>query len=58
MTTRNMALIWAAIIILAAILVVGMNLNNSASFGILSGLSGAAWGSLVTHGACGKACLQ
>ena len=58
MSIRSKALLWAAIIILAAILSVSMGLNNGAAFGVIGGLSGAAWGSLQADGACGRECLQ
>lgn len=55
---RVKALIWAAIIIVAAITSVLLGLNQGASLGIVGGLTGAAWGSLQTETACGRECLQ
>ncbi|MEO1729384.1 MAG: hypothetical protein AAFR64_01445 [Pseudomonadota bacterium] len=46
MTTNIKALLWGAIIIAAALLALGFGLSQGAAFGIVSGLSGAAWGSL------------
>ncbi|MBV7258721.1 hypothetical protein [Erythrobacter crassostreae] len=58
MTRNTQALIWAAIIIAAALICVSYGLNNAASFGIVSGLSGAAWGSLQADSPCVRGCLQ
>ncbi len=58
MTRRNKSLLWAALIIAAAIASVAIGLNDGASIGIIGGLSGAAWGSLQADGACGRECLQ
>ena len=58
MTARSKALIWAAIIIAAALICSGMGLSNAASFGMVSGLTGAAWGSLSSDISCGRSCLQ
>ncbi|WP_176273489.1 hypothetical protein [Altererythrobacter lutimaris] len=52
MTTRSKAIIWASIIISASLICVGMGLNDGASFGVVAGLSSAAWASL----SCGKGC--
>ena len=58
MTIRSKALLWAAIIISAALFAVGLGLNDGTSFGIIGGLSGAAWGSLASEGACMGSCAQ
>jgi len=58
MTYRIKALLWAAIIIAAAIVTVILGLNQGASFGIVGGLSGAAWGALQETSGCGRGCLQ
>lgn len=58
MTVRSKALLWAAIIISAAIICVAINLNTGASFGVIGGLSGAALGSLQPDGLCRGECLQ
>lgn len=58
MTVRNKALLWAATIILAAIICVAINLNTGASFGVIGGLSGAALGALQPDGLCRRGCLQ
>jgi len=58
MTYRTKALLWAAIIIAAAITSVALGLNQGASFGIVGGLSGAAWGSLQSDLGCGRSCLS
>lgn len=53
MNTKTVALLWAAIIIAAAFLSAANGLSDSASFGIIAGLSGAAYGSIIgKSGAC------
>jgi len=58
MTYKTKALLWASAIIAAAVVSVGLGLNQSASFGIVGGLSGAAWGSLQSELGCGRSCVQ
>lgn len=58
MTVKSRALLWAAIIISAALICTSLGLNTGASFGIFSGLTGAAWGSLSGDLGCGRSCLQ
>ncbi len=58
MTVQTKALLWAAIIISAALISVGMGLSDAASFGVVSGLSGAACGSLASTKACGWGCWR
>ncbi len=58
MTHVQKALIWAAAIIIAAVLAQGNGLTGGASFGIIGGLSGAAWGSLNSDMGCKRRCLQ
>lgn len=53
---RAKALAWAGIIILAAIISSGTGLSDGASFGIIAGLTGAAWGSIHSQGSCGWSC--
>lgn len=55
---RTKALIWASIIIAAAIASVLLGLNQGASIGVVGGLSGAAWGSLHSDFVCSRGCLQ
>lgn len=52
------ALLWAAIIISVALFMSAMDVSNGVSFGVIGGLTGAAWGSLQTEAACTKGCLQ
>lgn len=52
------ALAWASIIIVAAIFSASQGLSDGASFGIIAGLSGAAWGSLQADAGCSRGCLQ
>lgn len=58
MTKTSQALIWAAIIIAAALIASAMDLSNAASFGIVTGLSGAAWGAIESEAGCGRGCVQ
>ena len=58
MSVQIKALIWAAIILCAAVVMNVMNLSNGASIGVITGLSGAAWGSLQADSGCGRGCLQ
>ena len=52
------ALIWAAVIIGAALLGSLSGLSDSASFGVVAGLTGAAWASIHADGSCARGCLQ
>lgn len=56
MTHIQKALLWAAAIIIAAIITQWNGLSDSASFGITAGLSGAAIGSLYGKGPRAKRC--
>ncbi|GMN03393.1 hypothetical protein [Erythrobacter sp. MTPC3] len=56
--TRMQALIWAAIIIAAALIGSAAELSSGASVGIITGLSGAAWASLQSGGSCCVRALQ
>lgn len=58
MNTTGKALIWAAAIIAAAVFMHAQGMSDSASFGVIAGLSGAAWGSLNSEVGCGRSCLQ
>ena len=58
MTNRAKALVWAAIILAAAFVANVQGLSESASFGLIAGLTGAAWGSIQTRSACRTGCLQ
>ena len=49
MTKTHQSLLWAAIIIAAALIVAALDLGAGASFGVIGGLSGAAWGSLSSN---------
>lgn len=57
MSIRTQALLWAAAIIAAALIANTYGLSDGASVGIISGLSGAAWGSLQMDSSCGG-CLR
>ncbi len=50
--SRSKALIWASIIVTAAIGSVMLGLNQGASMGIIGGLSGAAWGAMHSDISC------
>ena len=56
MTARSKALIWASIIIAAALLASGIGMSDAASFGLIAGLTGAAWGSIHGESGCGQNC--
>ena len=58
MTNRAKALIWASIIIGAAWLANAEGLSDGASYGLIAGLSGAAWGTLQSRSSCGMGCMQ
>lgn len=58
MKPHHKALLWAAIIIAAALVMSGMDLDSAASSGVVLGLSGAAWASLGTETGCANGCLQ
>ena len=58
MNNTGKALLWAAIMIGAAIASRFTDLSDGARFGSIAGLSGAAWGSLHGDTACGRGCVQ
>ncbi|MHA7820753.1 MAG: hypothetical protein ACX930_13995 [Erythrobacter sp.] len=55
MSRMNQSLIWAGVIIAAALLCVSQGLSDGASFGIIAGLTGAAVGA-VRSGGGGRKC--
>lgn len=58
MSVTSKALLWAAIIISAALIMAGLDIGDGASLGVIGGLTGAAWGSLASEGACSRSCIQ
>ncbi|MEL6876675.1 MAG: hypothetical protein AAGL68_01070 [Pseudomonadota bacterium] len=58
MTQIWKALAWAGVIIIAAIVMNAQGMSDGASFGVIAGLSGAAWGSIHADAVCGRGCLQ
>ncbi len=58
MSKNFQALLWASIIITAAIIMNLQGVSDNASIGVVLGLSGAAWGSLQTDAGCGRGCLS
>ena len=58
MTNRAKALMWATIIIGTAFLANSQGLSDSVSFGLIMGLTGAAWASINSRSSCGTGCLQ
>ena len=58
MTVYAKALLWAAIIIAVAFVMQANGVSDGASFGVIGGLSGAAWASLGTDTGCGRSCLK
>ncbi|BDW81127.1 hypothetical protein MACH24_05650 [Erythrobacter sp. Dej080120_24] len=58
MSNIGKALLWAAGIIAAAVFMQAQGMSDGASFGVIAGLSGAAWASLNAETGCGRSCLQ
>ncbi|MEM8724630.1 MAG: hypothetical protein AAGE86_03820 [Pseudomonadota bacterium] len=58
MTRLLMAISWAVFILGAAMWTQSQGLSDGASFGIIAGLSGAAWGTLHSDLGCGRRCAQ
>ena len=52
------SLAWAGVIIAAAVVMQAHGMSDSASFGVIAGLSGAAVGSLNSDFSCGHKHLQ
>lgn len=58
MNTNTKALLWAAIMIASALVASGLDMSANASFGLIAGLTGAAWGSISSGSArCVGGCL-
>lgn len=58
MTRVQTALLWASVIIAAAIIMSAINLSDAASFAVVTGLTGAAWAALGSDYECSKGCLK
>ena len=58
MSIQIKALIWATIILGVAFVANAQGLSDSASYGLIAGLTGAAWGSIQSRSVCGMGCLQ
>jgi len=58
MSNMAKALLWAGIIIGAAVFMQAQGMSDNASMGVVAGLTGAAWGSLNSNMGCGRSCLQ
>lgn len=58
MSKNVQALIWAFAMIGIALVCASNGVSETASFGIVMGLSGAAWGSLQSEMGCGRRCLS
>ncbi|MEM6475039.1 MAG: hypothetical protein AAF687_02610 [Pseudomonadota bacterium] len=56
MSNISKALLWAAIIIAAALIMSGMSISDAASSGVILGLSGVAWATIATDSGCGRRC--
>ena len=52
------ALLWAALILTSAFIMSAVDMDSSASFGVIAGLTGAAWASLQSEAGCSRGCLQ
>ncbi len=57
MNNIQKALLWAAAILFAAIMAKTSGLSDGASFGIIAGLSGAAWGAFNGGCSSSRKCL-
>ncbi|MFU7526967.1 hypothetical protein [Qipengyuania sp. ASV99] len=51
------ALAWAGVILASAFVMQAQGMSDSASLGVVAGLSGAAMGSLNSDFSCGRRCL-
>lgn len=58
MSNRIKALMWASIILGAAFVANSQGLSDGASYGLIAGLTGAAWGTINSRSGCGGGCLQ
>ena len=58
MSTTSKALIWATGLITAAIFMQAQEMSDAASFGVIAGLTGAAWGSLNAKAGSARSCLR
>ncbi len=52
------ALLWAVLILASAFAMSALDVDSSASFGVIAGLTGAAWASLQSEAGCSRGCLQ
>lgn len=52
------SLVWATVIITAALICAAQGMSDGASFGIIAGLTGAAWGALQSSSGCRRGCSQ
>ncbi|MEL7218916.1 MAG: hypothetical protein AAGK01_10855 [Pseudomonadota bacterium] len=53
-----MTITWVALILGVAIWTQSQGMSDSASFGVIAGLSGAAWGTMHSDLGCGRRCAQ
>lgn len=58
MSKIGKALLWATIMIGAAVFMRAQGMSDNANIGVIAGLNGAAWISLSTEAGCGRSCLQ
>ena len=58
MSNTSKALLWAAIMIAAALIMSGMEISSAASSSVVLGLSGAAWATIKTDSGCGPRCAS
>ena len=56
MKVQAKALLWACIIIAAAILMNGGGVSDSASLAVIIGLTGSAWANIGVKGGCARSC--
>jgi hypothetical protein len=58
MSNTGKALVWAAGMIAVAVFMQAQGASDGASFGVIAGMAGAAWGSLNSDAGCGRGCLR
>ena len=58
MTKIRPALLWAGLVLVCAVVMSAMNVDDAASLAVTIGLSGGAWAALSLEGGCAGRCLQ
>lgn len=52
------SLLWASAILFTAIISSSTGMSDAASFSLIAGLTGIAWGALQTNRGCARPCLR